>query len=180
MKTAAVLLSCLIVLLLSNCNAHFRSSQDNDKSLPLNVKSDSTSAAVVAAVKPDTGNVSTQDTITRPAAEPQVLVVSPRILYGIWQGKDTNGREVSCTFTEAKAGESLIFNVVISVGKTTITGSCANWENNSCELTINAKEIQNIYARWLFGYDGIWLTIQTGDQRIAGVKTFRLKKLESH
>jgi hypothetical protein len=174
MKIVAVLLPGLMILFFFNCAALFRSSQTNNKSVVLNVKSDSSSAAVDTVAKPCTSNVSTQDIVR--AAESQVLVVSPRILFGIWRGKDTMGREVLCAFTEAKTGESSIFNVVVRIGKINVTGNCTDWENNSCQLTLNTKEIQNIYARWLFRYDGMWLTIQTGDQLISGLKTFRLKK----
>ena len=179
MKIVAVLLPGVMLLLFFNCAALFRSSQINNKPGSLDVTSDSVSAAVDTAAKQYTSSSSTQDTMTMPAAEPQVLVVSPRILFGIWRGKDTTGREVMCTFTEAKTGESSIFNVVVCIGKISVTGNCDYWENNSCHLTLNAKEIQNIYSRWSFKYDGIWLAIHTGDHFIAGVKTFRLKKLEN-
>ncbi len=184
MKAVAALFFSSILLLVFSCalsssnktSGHSGSSVAPPKILPAAAQKKNVSDT---AAKQDIEKVSTEDTLhdtASVAVELQPQVVSPPILYGVWYGKDTEGREVSCTFTEAKAGESSIFNVVICVGKINVTGNCTDWENNSCQLTLNTKEIQNIYARWLFRYDGMWLTIQTGDQLIAGLKTFRLKK----
>jgi hypothetical protein len=138
-------------------------------------------ALSVTAVK----NVILKDTLKDTVAVPQEMqqfqTVSPRILFGLWRGRDTLGREVSFTFVEIKAGEVGIFSVVVQVGKHNVSATCTDWENNMCNLMLNTKEVQNIQTRWYFKYDGTWLEIQIGDnQRIAGSNTFKLKKTESH
>jgi hypothetical protein len=133
----------------------------------------------VTPAKSDILKDTIKDTAVVPQEPQELLTVSPRILYGVWCGKDSLGHKVTFNFAKPAEGIAAIFRVTVQVGKLSVSGVCSDWENNMCNLIVETKDLQNVLSRWFFKYDGTWLTVQIGDnQRIAGSGAFMVKQTE--